>query len=78
MPSSEGKNRWVTRWRYVMAPTSRPGTWRLKDGGYAGILAMLPLGVDEQAETFVEGPVRPSSRATLAKDDDEPPPSSRR
>ena len=34
MHSSEGKNRWVRRWRYVMAPTSRPGIWRLKDGGY--------------------------------------------
>ncbi len=34
MPSSEGKNRWVKRWRYVMAQTSRPGIWRLKDGGY--------------------------------------------
>jgi hypothetical protein len=34
MPSSEVKNRWVTRWRYVMAQTSRRGIWRLKDGGY--------------------------------------------
>jgi hypothetical protein len=34
MPSSEAKNHWVRRWRYVMAPTSRPGIWRLKDGGY--------------------------------------------
>jgi hypothetical protein len=34
MPSSEVKNRWVRRWRYTMAPTSRPGIWRLKDGGY--------------------------------------------
>jgi hypothetical protein len=34
MRSSEGKNRWVLRWRYLMAPTSRPGIWRLKDGGY--------------------------------------------
>lgn len=34
MHSSEGKNHWVRRWRYVMAPTSRPGIWRLKDGGY--------------------------------------------
>jgi hypothetical protein len=34
MPSSEAKNRWVRRWRYEMAPTSRPGIWKLKDGGY--------------------------------------------
>ena len=34
MHSSEGKNQWVRRWRYVMAPTSRLGIWRLKDGGY--------------------------------------------
>ncbi len=34
MRSSEVKNRWVRRWRYVMAPTPRPGIWRLKDGGY--------------------------------------------
>jgi hypothetical protein len=34
MRSSEVKNRWVRRWRYVMAPTSRPGIWKLKDGGY--------------------------------------------
>ena len=34
MHSSEGKNRWVQRWRYVMAPTSRRGIWRLRDGGY--------------------------------------------
>jgi hypothetical protein len=34
MLSSEGKNRWVQRWRYQMAPTSRPGIWKLKDGGY--------------------------------------------
>lgn len=34
MPSSEGKNQWVRRWSYVMAPTSRPGIWKLKDGGY--------------------------------------------
>jgi hypothetical protein len=24
----------VRRWRYVMAPTSCPGIWKLKDGGY--------------------------------------------
>jgi hypothetical protein len=34
MPSSGGKNRWVLRWRYVMAPTARRGIWRLKTGGY--------------------------------------------
>jgi hypothetical protein len=34
MHSSVGKNRWVRRWRYVMAPTARPGVWKLKDGGY--------------------------------------------
>jgi hypothetical protein len=34
MRSSEDKSRWVLRWRYVMTPTSRPGIWRLKDGGY--------------------------------------------
>ena len=34
MRSSEGKSRWVLRWRYVMAPTPRRGIWRLKTGGY--------------------------------------------
>jgi hypothetical protein len=34
MPSSEENNQWVQRWRYTMAPTSRRGIWRLKDGGY--------------------------------------------
>lgn len=34
MRSSEEKNRWLKRWRYVMAPTSRKGVWKLKDGGY--------------------------------------------
>ena len=34
MPSSEEKNRWVRRWRYLMGPTSRHGIWKLKDGGY--------------------------------------------
>jgi hypothetical protein len=34
MPSSEEKNRWVRRWRYEMAPTSRTGIWRLRSGGY--------------------------------------------
>ena len=34
MTRSSEANRWVRRWRYVMAPTSRPGIWRLKDGGF--------------------------------------------
>jgi hypothetical protein len=34
MHSSVEKSQWVRRWRYVMAPTSRPGIWKLKDGGY--------------------------------------------
>ena len=34
MHSSEGKNRWVLRWRCQMAPTPRRGIWRLKTGGY--------------------------------------------
>ena len=34
MPSSEANNRWVRRWRYVMAPTSKRGIWRLREGGY--------------------------------------------
>ena len=34
MNSSEGKGRWVKRWRYVMAPTQHRGIWRLKHGGY--------------------------------------------
>jgi hypothetical protein len=34
MRSSVENNRWVRRWRYMMAPTSRRGIWKLKDGGY--------------------------------------------
>jgi hypothetical protein len=34
MRSCEAKLQWIRRWRYLMAPTSRPGIWRLKDGGY--------------------------------------------
>jgi hypothetical protein len=34
MPSSEVKSRWMRRWRYVMAATSRRGIWRLKTGGF--------------------------------------------
>jgi hypothetical protein len=34
MPSSEANNQWVRRWRYVMAPTSKRGIWRLREGGY--------------------------------------------
>jgi hypothetical protein len=29
-----GEERWVHRWRYMMASTPRRGIWRLKDGGY--------------------------------------------
>jgi len=34
MRSCEEKAQWKMRWRYLTAPTSRPGIWKLKDGGY--------------------------------------------
>jgi hypothetical protein len=35
MHSSEEKSRWVVRWKYEMAAeASRPGMWRLREGGF--------------------------------------------
>jgi hypothetical protein len=60
MPSSEEKNRWVRRWRYVMAPTSRPGIWRLKIGhGQGDASGLSGLAANESASLEFGSIARP-------------------
>jgi hypothetical protein len=57
MHSSQGKNRWVRRWRYEMASTSRPGIWkRTSPLQPRGFLWTQPPWVHGRVHT--EGPSR--------------------